>query len=195
MDDDFNEQFDEIFGGEGDTPDLTPTWRATIRRGRLMLTGWAPWLITGGPMGNLLPERARSGVTIADLTIHCEDQNEVSVHYLVRTDRDYDPEEILARLGAAGRPSADLVSRSHGRAPSGPRADHRRDGPLRQLPRALVRRDAGVLARRPSGEGVSEVVPDVRVRDASVDRPPGSPRGGCPAAQGVALVGVRFAAP
>ena len=175
MDDDFNEQFDEIFGGEGDTPELTPTWRATIRRGRLMLTGWAPWLITGGPMGNLLPERARSGVTIADLTIHCEDQDEVSVHYLVRTDRDYDPEEILAdwaqqvghrRIWFPDRmvelpPDPDQITGVT------VRCDNCRARWSDGTPEFWL----GV--RR--GEGVSEVVPDVRVRDASVDRPPGSP--------------------
>ena len=152
MDDDFNEQFDEIFGGEGDTPDLTPTWRATIRRGRLMLTGWAPWLITGGPMGNLLPARARSGVTIADLTVHCEDRDEVSVRYLVRAE---------PRLRARGDPRSTGRSRSaieriwlpdsHGRARARPRADHRRDGPLR---RTAAR--GGRTGRRSSGSASVE---------------------------------------
>ena len=82
--DEFEEHFQHLPEESDDEPELTPTWRATIRRGKLMLTGWAPWLITGGPLGSLLPARARSGVTIADLTLHGADEDEVSVRFLVR---------------------------------------------------------------------------------------------------------------
>lgn len=93
MDDDFDEIFNELTGA--DTGDPTPTWRATIRRGRLMLTSWAPWLITGGPLATLLPARARAGVTIADLTIHGADNDEVSVRYLVRAEPEEEAQEVL----------------------------------------------------------------------------------------------------
>lgn len=82
--DEFEEHFQHRPEESDDEPELTPTWRATIRRGKLTLTGWAPWLITGGPLGTLLPARARSGVTIADLTLHGADDDEVSVRFLVR---------------------------------------------------------------------------------------------------------------
>lgn len=94
MDEDFEEIFDELLGGDGE-PEPTPTWRATIRGGRLMLSGWAPWLITGGPLGNLLPARARAGVTIADLTVHGADNDEISVRYLVRAEPEDQAQEIL----------------------------------------------------------------------------------------------------
>ena len=92
MDENFNETFEELFG-EDVEPD--PTWRATIRRGRLMLTNWAPWLITSGPPSNLLPARARAGVTIADLTIHGAENDEVSVRYVVRAENDHADEVLL----------------------------------------------------------------------------------------------------
>ncbi len=95
MDEDFDENFGELTGGASDEPELTPTWRATIRRGRLMLTGWAPWLITGGPMGSLLPARARAGVTIADLTVHGPDNDELAVRYLVRAEPEDEAQEVL----------------------------------------------------------------------------------------------------
>ncbi len=62
------EEFIEEFMGEADDGVPVPSWRATIRRGRLMLTSWAPFLITGGPLGTLFPARRRAGVAIADLT-------------------------------------------------------------------------------------------------------------------------------
>lgn len=94
MDEDFTESFDELAGEDGE-PELTPTWRATIRRGRLMLTAWAPWLITGGPVAALLPARARAGITIADLTVHGEDNDELSVRYLARAKPAEHAQEIL----------------------------------------------------------------------------------------------------
>ncbi len=49
----------------------TPDYRATIRRRRVTLTAWGPWLATGGPAGNLLRQRGEDGVAIADLvTVH-----------------------------------------------------------------------------------------------------------------------------
>jgi hypothetical protein len=93
MDDDFDQIFNELDGDTADTPE--PTWRATIRRSRLTLTNWAPWLITGGPLGTLLPGRARAGVTIADLTIHGAEQDEISVRYLVRAESGDEAQEVL----------------------------------------------------------------------------------------------------
>lgn len=77
-DDDLNELLDELTG-ISQPPD--PNWRATIRRGRLMLTDWAPFLIAQGPPGALLAGRERAGVTIADLTLHGEANDELSVRY------------------------------------------------------------------------------------------------------------------
>jgi hypothetical protein len=81
--DDFPDEFGSGFdpGLELDEPP-DPTWRATIRRGGLTLTGWAPFLISEGPLATLLPARERAGVTIADLTIYGADDDEVSVRYL-----------------------------------------------------------------------------------------------------------------
>ena len=79
MDEDFNEIIDELTG-DGDGPPA-PTWRATIRGRRLTLTAWAPFLITNGPLGNLMPGREADGITIADLTVHGEDEDELSVRF------------------------------------------------------------------------------------------------------------------
>lgn len=89
------DDLDELTGD--DAPELTPSWRATIRRGRLTLTSWAPWVVTGGPLGNLLPARARAGVTIADLTPHGTDCSEISVRYLARAEPAEEAQEILLR--------------------------------------------------------------------------------------------------
>ncbi len=70
--DDINDLIDEWLGDDGDGRPA-PTWRATIRGGRLMLTHWAPWLVQGGPQTKLLTERGQAGITIADLTVHGED--------------------------------------------------------------------------------------------------------------------------
>ena len=167
--DEFEEHFQHRPEESDDEPELTPTWRATIRRGRLMLTGWAPWLITGGPLGTLLPARARAGVTIADLTVHGADNDELSVRYLVRAEPDGAGQEVLldwapeVGYSRVWLPDCIMVELD-----PDPRATHPRQRALRRLPRALVRRDAGVLARRSRGEGVSEVVPDVRLRDGAV---------------------------
>jgi hypothetical protein len=64
---DFNEQ--------SETSDLEPEeeamgppdFRATITRGKVTVINWAPYLLRAGPHGQLLRERARAGVTIADL--------------------------------------------------------------------------------------------------------------------------------
>lgn len=77
-DHDIDELFDELTG-DGDGP--APTWRATIRGRRLTLTGWAPWLIREGPVATLLPGREADGISIADLTIHGTDDDEVSVRF------------------------------------------------------------------------------------------------------------------
>jgi hypothetical protein len=58
-----------------------PTYRATIRNGHLTITGWAPWLARGGPLGSLLRARERAEVAIADLTTHGEDNEEFSVRF------------------------------------------------------------------------------------------------------------------
>jgi hypothetical protein len=78
--DDLNETLDEGLGDDGDGRPA-PTWRATIRGRRLMLTNWAPWLVHGGPQTKLLTEREQAGFTIADLTVHGQDDDEVSVRF------------------------------------------------------------------------------------------------------------------
>jgi len=96
--DDFDEIFDEHSDGVPDDPPVDrpePSYRATIRGGKLMLTGWAPWLISGGPVGHLLPARGRAGVTIADLTIHGADEDELSVRFFVRAEPTEAADEIL----------------------------------------------------------------------------------------------------
>lgn len=84
---DFDEFIDDLVAGEDDGLPA-PTWRATIRRGQLTLTNWAPFLATNGPLGSVFPGRQRAGVAIADLTIHGDDADEVSVRYWAEgTDR------------------------------------------------------------------------------------------------------------
>lgn len=46
-----------------------PDYRATIRRRRVTLTHWGPWLAGGGPAGNLVRQRAEDGIALADLTV------------------------------------------------------------------------------------------------------------------------------
>ena len=76
----FEDEFDRL--GDADEHEVPrPTWRATIRGGRLMLTQWAPFLITGGPAGTLFRGRRRTGVAIADLSLHGEDADEITVRY------------------------------------------------------------------------------------------------------------------
>jgi len=73
-----------------------PTWRATIRRGQLTMTGWAPFLITSGPLGNLFGDRERAGVAIADLTILGDDADEISVRYWSPGRHREEADEVLA---------------------------------------------------------------------------------------------------
>lgn len=52
---------------------MSPTFRATIRRdGLVRLVDWHAGLVTWGPLSNLLESRSRAGVTIADLTVEQE---------------------------------------------------------------------------------------------------------------------------
>lgn len=81
-DDDFLDELARYLEDDGDEPP-SPTWRATIRRGKLMLTDWAPFLVGPGPLGSLLQGRERAGITIADLTLHGGAADEVSVRYWV----------------------------------------------------------------------------------------------------------------
>lgn len=46
-----------------------PDFRATIRRRRVLLTAWIPFLASGGPFGAVVRERAEDGVALADLTV------------------------------------------------------------------------------------------------------------------------------
>lgn len=85
MDEDFEEMLEELLG---DDENPAPTYRAVIRRGRLTITGWAPWLAAGGPLGKLLRERERRGVAIADLTLYGEKQDELAVRFYATPDRE-----------------------------------------------------------------------------------------------------------
>lgn len=76
-------------------PESPPTWRATIRAGKLMLTAWTPWLFTSGPVASLLPSDARTPVTIADLTIHGRDNDEISARFCLRREPYEKAEDIL----------------------------------------------------------------------------------------------------
>jgi hypothetical protein len=91
--DDLNDLIDEWLD-DGDEP-AAPTWRATIRGKRLMLTHWAPWLVRGGPQTQLLTEREQAGFTIADLTVHGEDADEVSVRFYALGTEAERAEEVL----------------------------------------------------------------------------------------------------
>jgi hypothetical protein len=93
MDDDRSEMFEDYLEGDGSVPD--PSFRATIRGRRLMLTHWAPWLVRYGPSGRFLIERERAGVTIADLTVHGEDDDEVSVRFFALGTGREQAEEVL----------------------------------------------------------------------------------------------------
>jgi hypothetical protein len=98
MDDfDFDELFELLEDGD-DEPD--PSFRATIRRGRLTLTNWAPWLFRCGPLGALVRERERCGVAIADLTLHGEDDDEVSVRFYAAGPKREEAERILIEWAA-----------------------------------------------------------------------------------------------
>jgi len=80
-DDDFLDELAGFLDDDGGDGPPAPTWRVTIRRGRLMLTGWAPFLIGSGPYASLFGGRERAGVAIADLTLHGKEGEEVSVRY------------------------------------------------------------------------------------------------------------------
>ncbi len=86
---DFDEIF-EMFGiepeDEDEIPDL-PDFRATIRGPRLTVIAWMPHLLTAGPTGALVRERAADGVTIADLWVTESEPSEVIVEYLAVADR------------------------------------------------------------------------------------------------------------
>ena len=92
---DFEDFIDEL-GIRDDDGLPAPTWRATIRRGKLMLTAWAPFLITNGPVANLFADRDRAGVAIADLTILGDENDEVSVRYWASGANRDDADEVLA---------------------------------------------------------------------------------------------------
>jgi len=81
---DHDDFLDELAGflddDDRDEPPV-PTWRATIRRGTLMLTNWEPFLIGPGPFASQFSGRERVGITIADLTLHGQEGEEVSVRY------------------------------------------------------------------------------------------------------------------
>ncbi len=79
-DDDFNPELDSDFDAETGVPD--PTFRATIRKGRVMLTAWANWLAAGGMWNGMLDARSRAAVAIADITVVGEDDSEVMVRFL-----------------------------------------------------------------------------------------------------------------
>ena len=80
-----------------------PSFRATIRRGRIMLTSWAPWVARNGPYTNLLRERAKAGVTIADLTHVGDDDEELAVRFYAEgSDREEAEGALLEWARAVG---------------------------------------------------------------------------------------------
>lgn len=99
---DFDELF-EMFGidpdDEGEAPSV-PDFRATIRGSKLTLVGWAPHLLSVGPTGALVRERAHAGVTIADLWVTGDEPSEVIVGYLAVADRRR-ADRLLARWAEA----------------------------------------------------------------------------------------------
>ena len=64
-----------------------PDFRATIRGSKLTVVGWAPHLLSAGPTGALVRERATDGVTIADLWVTEDEPREAIVQYLAIADR------------------------------------------------------------------------------------------------------------
>lgn len=106
-----------------------PTYRATIRKGRVMLTGWAGWLAAGGMWNGLLDARARAGVAIADLTLGGEDDSEILVRYLSegrsREDADQALREWAAALGYRRIWFPDYLAELDNDPPVGARAEVR----------------------------------------------------------------------
>src|SRR5439155_10814152 len=47
----------------------SPDFRLTVRRGAVLAVDWHPWLVSGGPMTEMLRARGRAGVAIADVTV------------------------------------------------------------------------------------------------------------------------------
>ena len=173
--DNLNDMIDEWLGdGDGPPP---PTWRATIRGRRLMLTHWAPWLAQGGPQAKLLTEREEAGFTIADLTVHGEDDDEVSVRFYAVGAELERAEQVLVRWAeAVGYRRIWLSDRLVTIEPD-PERLGARVGPLPDLPGDLEGLLAGVLAHRQARRDVPEVVPGLRLRAAPVggQRPPSPP--------------------
>src|SRR4051812_4738120 len=59
-----------------------PDFRLTVRRGRVLLVDWHPWLTTSDPLTTLLDARGRAGVAIADVTVLRRD--DVAAEAMVR---------------------------------------------------------------------------------------------------------------
>jgi hypothetical protein len=84
------DDLDDIFNFDDKEPreePSAPDFRLTIRGRRLSVEPWAPYLLTGGPNGKLVRDRAGAGVTIADLWVTGEDSRELVVTYLAVADR------------------------------------------------------------------------------------------------------------
>ena len=62
---------------ESETTSRPPDFRATIRDGLVTIVNWAPWLLNGGgPSLGLVRDRAKDGVTLADLWLNGDDTAE-----------------------------------------------------------------------------------------------------------------------
>ncbi len=73
---------------ESETTSRPPDFRATIRDGLVTIVNWAPWLLNGGgPSLGLVRDRAKDGVTLADLWLNGDDTAEIIVEYLAVADR------------------------------------------------------------------------------------------------------------
>jgi hypothetical protein len=161
-----DEDIEEFFTDEGDEPPA-PTYRLTIRTGRVMLTDWAPWLAHAGPMTNLLRERGEAGVAIADLTHLGEDGTEIAARFYADGGDRAGAERALLRWARRRLPArlAPGSPRGAGALPGGARD---RAGPVPVLRRRLAQLEPRVLARRPRAPRVPEVVRRLRLRAAPV---------------------------
>ncbi len=101
--DDDDIEFENPFGGEPELVATDPDFRATFRRGRLQVIHHFTTMADNGPVTSLFGERARKGVTIADLSRHSSEDapDELSVVFRSRGRVGSDAEEAITEWAAA----------------------------------------------------------------------------------------------